>query len=242
MRTTSRLNSSLSLWNPLICFVLSPSIYTNKQSIFSFSGELVLKHTQHLLAEIGASGYNKVNLFSPLEVYCLPAPLELHLSSDLADWPTNKAQQPASWQSQEMFWGKFEIIWTKAWIQLMLCTRSLKSFVYITADVVLLNENPSLKEFINWFFPDNTRISGMQISFLSLTGLSKPSTSSSRFSSPQNKITTLRNILEEHMGKNKFPCTQMLCTKYIPSPNQHYSLQNVFNWKEREEQLAVVSI
>lgn len=60
----------------------------------------------------------------------------------------------------------------------------------------------------------------MQISFLSLTSLSKPSTSSSSFSSTQNKITTLRNTLEEHMGKNKFPCTQMLSTKYTPPPPQ----------------------
>lgn len=51
----------------------------------------------------------------------------------------------------------------------------------------------------------------MQIKhFMPLTGLSELSTSSSSFSSPQNKTTVLRNTLEEHTAKKKFPSARML--------------------------------
>lgn len=183
----------------------------------------------------------------------MPGPLELHLSSESAGQPPRKTPQrdraahtvrkrPEGSLKSE---GQRLLQLGPPPICLRLCNRSLSSSVCIGTDLVLPSENPSLEEFINWFLPDNTRISGMQINcLLPLTGLSKPSTSSSSFSSPPNKITVLRNTLEKHMGKNKFPSTQMLSTKrpQPPPPKQHYSLQNVFKGKEREEQLAVVSI
>lgn len=46
--------------------------------------------------------------------------------------------------------------------------------------------------------------------FMPLTGLSKPSSSSSSFSFPRNKTTVLRNILEEQTTKKKFPNAQTL--------------------------------
>lgn len=185
----------------------------------------------------------------------MPGPLELHLSSESAGQPPSKtpqcSQPTRSGSALREVWSQREkgccsnAQLGPSPICLRLCNRSLNSSVYIGTDLVLPSENPSLKEFINWFLPDNTRISGMQINyFLPLTGLSKQSTSSCSFSSPPNKITVLRNTLEKHMGKNKFPSTQMLSTKrpQPPPPKQHYSLQNVFKWKEKEEQLAVVSI
>ena len=121
----------------------------------------------------------------------------------------------------------------------MLSNVSLNSNIYIWTNLVLPNENLSLKEITNWFLPDNTRISGMQINhFMPLTGLSKPSTSSSSFSSPQNKTAVLRNTLAEHTAKEKFPSAQMLS----PPPPGISVFKMFFKWKGKEEQLAVVSI